>query len=295
MNITNFRWGTEVEMADIDTRKPAPPGCSYSDREYTVVNSNGVGTDPNPPGSKDYIYGGELITLPVADGGEVVNRIMSIYDTFPEGKFNHRTDFHVHVSWEGIADDLEAVKRVLTYNQKYGMEAIQHIWPRDEATLAKMDAGTRRFWTYDFSIVPDWKFQRMMEASNIEEFRQAHALSRDGSVVNYRSVTRHALNSYSLHKHGTLEFRHFFPSKDRRLVTNCIKYCYLFVTNAVSDEPLPVMDLINKYKLTFPTNEELKYNHELEMGWRATNFGARTRKEALAAINARLSQGDMFS
>lgn len=275
-----YLFGLELEMADIDRTKTPPPGCRYSS-DFDIINSDGIAIDPT---GKSHMRGGEVVTPP-GTREEVLDKAMEIYATYPEGTFNHRTVLHCHVSWPELTEDVSAMKRILAYQQVNGMETIKTLWPSDPEALKQMNASARAFYIYDKTIMPDYKFDFCMQATTPQEFRHSYAKTKDGKV-NWLHARRYALNMYSIFKHGTIEFRYFYPTKNRDELGYVLDYVAAWIDNALGAK-LPIAEfLAANPQWKFATEEHVKYNHRLEMMYQLTNFHTNTREVAEANIAA---------
>ena len=276
LNMRNYTYGIELELADIDTTKVLPEGCSYSS-DFDIVNSNGVAVDPS---KKVITYGGEVITPPMNSIESSIAKVSEIFDTFPESNINHRTMVHIHISWDGLRDDLDAMKKILTYQAVNGMKIIEKIW--NHTKDPKMNRRAWAFQIYDASVMTGYKYEECLKAQTVEEFRRAHALTKDGSI-NWRLTRRHAVNLYSLFKHGTVEFRHFFASKDLYEIRCCFEFVTKYIEEALgSRRPIEEVFAENTH-WKFP--KESPFSEELENGWQNTNFHFNDKNVAIENIN----------
>lgn len=271
-----YTFGMEFEMADIDRNVPPPAGCKFSS-DFDLINSCGLAIDP---AGKLHKLGGEVITPP-GKKMEVLRNAKAIFATYPNAKFNHRTVLHCHASWPELVDDVEAMKKILSYQQQYGREAIDTVWPHDKVMMQQMNRSALAFYIYDFTIMPEYKYNFCMQATTPQEFRQSYAKTKNG-IVNWLHAKRYALNMYSIFKHGTIEFRHWFPTKDVNELLSVMEYCEAFIENALG-ERLPIKELLAKNShWKFPVEDNVKYDHALELCWQDNNFHTNTREIATA-------------
>lgn len=278
MSERNYSFGIELEMADIDRLVSPPVNCKFTS-DFDIVNSDGIAIDPS---GKVHLIGGEVIT-PAGTESEVLGYAEDIFNTYPNATFNHRTVLHSHISWPELPMDVDAMKSILSYQREYGMEILNTVWTRDRLAMSTMNRSARAFYTYDFTIMPEYKYNFCMNATSPQEFRLAYAMTKDGKV-NWLHAKRYALNMYSIFKHGTIEFRHWFPTKKRSEIASVLDFCRKYIDNALGDR-LPFQKLLaNNTSWTFPVEDDVKYNHVLEIGWQRTNMHTNTREEATECI-----------
>ena len=58
-NPDKFTYGCELEFADVDRFAKLPDGCTFDGKDHTIVNSNGIATDPK---ARTSTIGGEINT-----------------------------------------------------------------------------------------------------------------------------------------------------------------------------------------------------------------------------------------
>ena len=58
-----FDYGTELELADVDTKITLPEGNEWNSQETDITNTNGIGNDPWKILNR---YGGEINVKPTA-------------------------------------------------------------------------------------------------------------------------------------------------------------------------------------------------------------------------------------
>lgn len=260
-----FTYGLEIELGDVDRKTPLPEGLSWSSTEHDIVNSDGRAIDPT---GRKHTIGGEINTAPTETIEGQVELFRKILQLFPTATVNHRHHTHAHVSFPGLKEDVEKQKKILTFVVRNSNWIMDRIFTPTRDPLMNRSA-----WSYqlaDRTVMPDWKYKFCMEASNPEEFKLAHQKVKDGRVLP-QTTKRYGVNLFSIHKHGTVEFRWFYPTLDPAEINDILVFCTAFMLDALNDTSHTEALLP---KLHLP--KEVAYDHRLEMGWQATSYKVRS-------------------
>jgi len=258
-----MQFGLELEFGDIDLSKTPPAGCSYSTTEYDVVNSTGLAADPKGDKVK---FGGEINTSPTDTIQGQIDQFKACNVAYPEATINHRLHLHCHVSYPGIRENADLMKKLLRYTIKNSPDALNATF--NPHKHPHMNTSAWKYQIVDRTVMPDWKAQFCYLSNTPDEFKRAHGTIKDGSY-NSLTIKRFAVNLYSIFKHGTVEFRHFFPTLDPEEVESCLEYCKRFVEEGIGDQK-PVTEILKERKFKFP--KAVPFSFELEDGWQKTNF-----------------------
>lgn len=277
-----FTWGFEMEVGDVDRRLPLPEHLGkWEFSETDVVNQHepykGVASDPlglEPP------FGGEINVRPTKTWREQVERIFEILD-FYKSHSNRPTAScvshnHIHVFVPGLKDDVPALKRLIKYirdNQHIVVDRIHafRLHPdmsstKTAKTYLKLDCGR---------LMPDYMCNNLINlTTDFEHFIKLHAAGKDG--VSMGRPFRYAINTYCMKHTGTIEFRCFRNSYDRRELEDSFKFVEAFIDAALNDGP-DVQEILMNGDYKFP---ELHYDHELYKSWEKTKYGKERGKKA---------------
>ena len=270
----DFTYGFEIEWGDIN-RNVIIPGelGKWEFAETDIVNINppyrGIACDPlglEPP------VGGEINVKPTKTWQEQVDRIMQIKTIFDDlgqtptaSCVNHG---HLHVYVPGLKDDIDALKRLVTYirdNQHAVIDACYQFRIHPDMSLAKT-AKTYLKWDGGRPM-PDYMCNNIISlANNFEDFIRLHAAGKDG--VSMGRPFRHAINTYCMKHTGTIEFRCFRSSIDRKEIEDSFKFAEMFIDAALNDGP-DVREILWNNQFNFP---KFEYDSEMYLGWEKTKY-----------------------
>lgn len=277
-----FTWGFEMEVGDVDRRLLLPEHLGkWEFSETDVVNQHepykGVASDPlglEPP------FGGEINVRPTKTWKEQVERIFEILD-FYKSNGNQPTAScishnHVHVFVPGLKDDVPALKRLIKYirdNQHIVVDRIHafRLHPdmsstKTAKTYLKLDCGR---------LMPDYMCNNLINlTTDFEHFIKLHAAGKDG--VSMGRPFRYAINTYCMKHTGTIEFRCFRNSYDRRELEDSFRFVEAFIDAGLNDGT-DVQEILMNGDYKFP---ELHYDHELYKSWEKTKYGKERGKKA---------------
>lgn len=277
-----FTWGFEMEVGDVDRRLPLPEHLGkWEFSETDVVNLNppyrGIACDPlgiEPP------FGGEINVKPTRTWQEQVERIFEILDFYKSHGNNPTSNCishnHIHVYVPGLKEDVSALKRLVKYirdNQHVVVDRIHgfRLHPdmsltKTAKTYLKLDCGR---------LMPDYMCNNIINlTTDFEHFIKLHAAGKDG--VSMGRPFRYAINTYCMKHTGTIEFRCFRNSYDRRELEDSFKFVEKFIDAALNDGP-DVMEILLEGDYKFP---ELKYDHEIYTSWEKTKYGKERGKKS---------------
>lgn len=263
----NLTLGAELEWADVDTRIPFPPELGWWDKdEVNIVNSDGTANWHTP-------FGGEVCLSPrgsIEESVLIMLQLKRIYNP----TINYRSGVHIHIAYDGLAQDLDAQKKLLAYilaNQAYVNEHVYVVDPGETKEERRYARGLRNWG--QMVPKPD-RVEEMMAATTPDEFYQGHYAPTKNGGRNYALTPRSYVNLRSLHKHGTVEFRHFYGTADGHQFRSMLQYCETFLRQALG-ERRPVSEWFLEGLMdrdwSFPGMEP--FSAELEASWRETKRG----------------------
>lgn len=267
-----YTFGTEIELGDINTNKGLPEGCSnWSLTEYDLISKNipyrGL---PNDPKRKIHSIGGELNTIPSNDIQTQILTFKNILKLYPEATISHRFDLHTHISYPGLKNNLNDIKKILKYSYKNGEKAVKLLY--NMTKHCDMCIGDWQFYKVNMGLIPEWKYKRAMNAETFDDFILSFQCDTKGNY-NPRLTRRYYINFFSLKKHGTLEYRANFPTLNPNELHSCLEYLKRFVNEALSDNPISIdLIIMNMRKEGFIFPKEQPYDHELQCAWRFCSF-----------------------
>lgn len=273
-NPEKFTWGYEVEWGDIDRKLVIPERLGkWEYAETDIVNERepyrGVACDPlglEPP------MGGEINMCPTATWQEQVGRIFELKWFFEDAGcpptsscVNHG---HLHCYVPGLKDDVDALKRLITYirdNQHLTIEKLYgyRVHPdmamtKTAKTYLKFDGGRP---------MPDYMCNNIIKlTTDFDHFIKLHAAGKDG--VSMGRPFRYAINTYCMKHTGTIEFRCFRSTTKLKELYNQFKFVELFINAALNDGP-DVQTILLENEFQFP---EFNYEHDLYLGWEKTKW-----------------------
>lgn len=268
-----FTYGFELEIGDVDRRIPLPEHLGkWEFSETDVVNIHppywGVACDPlgiEPP------FGGEINVKPTKTWQAQVDRILEIIDFYKAQGNNPSTNFishnHIHVFVPGLKDDVDALKRLVKYirdNQHLVIDRIHAF--RMQPNMTK---SAKQYLKFDGArVMPDYMCNNIISLTkDFDHFIKLHAAGKDG--VSMGRPFRYAINTYCMKHTGTIEFRLFRHSFDRRELSDSFKFVEMFIDAALNDGP-PVEDILASYDFKFPP---MSYDHELWLSHEKTKYG----------------------
>ena len=282
-NPADFTYGVELEYADVLYGQPLPEGCTWNDKDNTIVNSNGVANDPKGILWK---YGGEINTIPTYTVKEQVRIIDEINNMLnPKPTINYRCNLHIHVRVPNLKDDLEYVKKLYRYIRRYYPQAYDLIEqipiPNPNIMTAEEYEGAkkrfkRRKRSHQY-FLPEHRAEIMMNAKTTQEFFESHTHKDKNGNPAWFQTPREGINLRQMWEStNTIEFRHFPGTVNSEEMRSCLTWCREML-NAALNTGEPPSVLITNVNYKFPKFEP--YDHKLELIYRQTNFDKNTREE----------------
>lgn len=279
MDLNNVTLGAEYEFGDI-WRTMLPEGLTWNSKDYSIVSSTGIANDP-----KGLVYGrgAEINSLPTNTIDQQLEFFEKLLQLHPESAINHRTNLHLHVSVPGLAEDLDALKRLLLYidrNQFAIYEAIEPIpvpvrtdYTSDEAYKGAVKRYNRRKVSHQYKVA-EARVEEALSATTPKEFFNAHSKLQANGKRAYGLTTRAGINLLQLQETNTVEFRHFTNTLSARELECCFQWVRSFIPAALDNAP--VSQLLSGSSRQFPKFQP--YNHDMEIGYGYTNFQHNSRK-----------------
>ena len=275
-NKDDFTYGYEIEWGDIDRNLEIPEHLgSWEYAETDIVNIHEpykyVACDPL---GKEPPMGGEVNTKPTATWEQQVDRIMELHQLFVDhgnqpsaSCVNHG---HLHVFVPGLKDDVESLKKLVAYIQKNQALTIEHLYGFYDHPEMKRSKGAKMYLKLDGGRpMPDYMCDNIINlATDFDHFIKLHAAGKDG--VSMGRPFRFAINTYCMKHTGTIEFRCFRSTTDRKQMEDQFKFAEKFIDAALNDGPNVDEILFEQgYKYDFPPFvwNYLEYN-----GWVATKY-----------------------
>lgn len=270
-----YTWGYEIEWGDIDRSLEIPEhlgGWEYAETDivnihepYKYVACDPLGTEPP--------MGGEVNTKPTATKEEQVDRIMDIHQLFVDNGnrpsascVNHG---HLHVFVPGLKDDLDALKRLISYIKENQADTVDICYQFYDAATMKGAKGAKMYLKYDGGrLMPDYMCDNIVNlAEDFNHFIKLHAAGKDG--VSMGRPFRYAINTYCMKHTGTIEFRCFRSTTDRREIEDQFRFAELFISSALNGGP-SVKEIIANNDFQFPP---FVWNLGEYLGWEKTKYG----------------------
>lgn len=274
-------YGAEFEFADIRRDKELPTGATWNTKDYSIVSSTGIANDPK---GKLYNLGGEINTEPTDNIQEQVDILYRIVESRKEANVNYRSNLHLHIGAPEFTENLDMMKQVLRFVDKWQEEVYPLIEPipkPDSADKGAMKRYKRRKVSHQQKVPKD-RVERALQASTFDEFFAAHAPTGAKGQPLWGLTTRAGINLLQLKETGTIEFRHFTCTKSGMQLLDCFCWVHLFFMCALDDgDPI---ELFKSQPWDFPKFQ--LYDHNMELGYQYTNFDKNSRK----TVESRLSE-----
>lgn len=275
-----YTWGYEIEWGDIDRTIEIPPHLgTWEYAEIDIVNIHEpykyVAVDPlgiDPP------MGGEINTKPTRTWQEQVDRIMEIHQLFVDNGNSPSCAVinagHVHVYVPELKNDIDALKRLMSYIKVNQHKTVESVY--GYRLLPEMEKLEERHSLYlqnvGGRIMSDEICDGIIEKSeNFDDFIKYYHPPNTGDL-------RYAINAYCMQYTGTIEFRCFWASTDRKEISDQFRFVERFMDAALNGGP-NVEQILSEYDYTFPP---FKWNEEEHNGWVETIYpkerGTKNRK-----------------
>lgn len=275
LSFDDLTLGCELEWADVDRRIPIPEHLGeWNFADYTIVNSNGHANDP----LGNYPFGGEINTRPSTTAQQQATIVEELRDLL-RPTINYRCNLHVHVGIGDLADDLDTLKALATYFREQEAFVYRFVEPipkpsrYEYKTRPEYDGAMKRYKRRLVSHhyrLPDQRFAALMAATSTDEFYKAHAPYNSAKNRHYFHIApRAGMNLRSIHKHRTIEFRHFPGTADSVEIESACSWVKSFVYAGITDQR-PAHAIFGERLWSFPTFR--KYDHDLELSYQATKY-----------------------
>src|SRR6056300_378255 len=269
-----FTWGYEIEWGDIPRDMEIPEHLgAWEYAETDIVNIHEpyqyVACDPmgvEPP------MGGEINTKPTATWQEQVDRVMELHDMFVDAGYNPSASVvnhgHLHVFVPGIKDDINALKKLIAYIKANQEETIEALYQYHDYRTIKECKGAKQYLKWDGGRpMPDYMCDNIINlAEDFDHFIKLHAAGKDG--VSMGRPFRHAINTYCMKHTGTIEFRCFRSSTNRKQIEDQFKFAEAFIDAALNDGP-SVSEILAAYDYELPP---FVWNQREYAGWNNTKY-----------------------
>lgn len=288
LNINQMSFGMELEYGDIWRNRDLPEGLSWNSKDYSIVSSTGIANDPK---GKDYCRGGEINSEPTFSVDGQLDLFQNLLSANLSPCLNHRTNLHLHIRVPGLSQDIDSLKTLLRYVDKNQEEIYKNIEPvpKPQRSLYSSESSykgalkryKRRLVSHQYKV-PAARVEEALRASSCAEFFDAHSRKTAMGGRAYGLTTRAGINLLQLKETDTVEFRHFTNTLDVELLNSCFTWVKNFVPAALDNAS--VEELLSAHSYKFPPFQE--YNHNMEIGYKYTNFEKFPRKVVSSRLNS---------
>lgn len=271
LDLHDITVGCELELGDIDTKIEIPEKLGVWDyRDGSIMNSNGTANDPLKKLNR---YGGEIQVAYDNSCFALAEKVMKIYELFPEVNFNFTTNLHVHIGLKGLKQDLGALQRITQYIDYYGASMLETvdripIPEREDFDSKKAFKGAwKRYLRRKRShhtIPTDEALDRMYEAKTVEDFFKAFAPLDKNGKPQYHLVARPCINLLQLRSPSeTIEFRCFTMSPKFKKMLSAFEFCRATIKAALSERQLTPKEILEKNDFRFQKFWRYKYHKDV--------------------------------
>ena len=262
-----FTYGSELEFTDADRRLiTLPEGCKYSEKEVTLVNSDGSAVNSTPT-SKNW-RGGEINTPPTYTIKEQLALLKTCLKSLKkhDAGINYRCNFQTHIGLPPEHHNLESLKAILSYTRDNWEDML---WATcGKGMFVKNPDMPHHTWLhYKEKFAPDWRYQFLINAKDMIDLQVSFCKDRSGKIIPM-TFNRYVMNVHSFFKTQSIEMRGYWATLDINEMEHCLKFHHLYIEQALTDR-VPVKEYIGHFK--FP--KELPYDPELEAGYQKTRVG----------------------
>ena len=281
-DVENFTYGVELEFGNCDRKKSLPDKATWNNKDNTCVNSTGIANDPK---GILYRYGGEINTRPTDTIQEQIEHIELINNEVPS-IVNYRSNLHIHIRVPELKNDLEACKKLFEYILNYQDDAYNitdPIWPpvifdHYAEALKRMKRNLK---SHHYKL-PKNRVMAILASTSTQEFYENHApLTAKGRMWYFSP--RAGINLRQMWEETeTIEFRHFFGTKNLDEIKSAITWCQQFLNLALNTLGTPPSQLLTEYDYKFPFAQPFEF--ETEMLYQYTNVDKNPR----TLVNQRL-------
>lgn len=269
----DFTIGYELDFNSADRRKiNLPDGCRFSQVEVTNVNSDGSACDSRSVNPKTWL-GGEINTPPTRRIKDQLKIIESCLEELEKNgaDHNYRNRIQPHIGLPSKFQNLESLKKIQKYLFENFEDTIKITMPHTQVPKPKEIPIGCWLSIYCEKTVSPWRHQFIMDAKDIKDFQMSFFKDKTGKHSGL-SFHRQYVNVHSFFKTRSIEGRAFYGSLSLRYIEECIKFHYLFIEQALTDQ-IPVKEYIGDFD--FPP--ELPFDLELEKGFMATKVKPPTK------------------
>lgn len=238
-DLDRMSFGMEIEWGDIPRSRIIPASLgSWDYSEVDIVNltikraADPLGLDPT--------IGGEINTYPTVGIDGQVKIFAKLLKLFPESTVSTMAETHIHVHVPNLKNDIRSLKRFMLYVKKYQHQSIEKCLQfKDRPDMS----GARAFMKLDAGRpTPDYIVENISQyAVDFDSFIKLHCTGKD--AVTMGRPFRYAINTYSLKRNSTIEFRLFRGTKSVYEITNCLMFVKSFVQNALTTFKPPATEL----------------------------------------------------
>jgi hypothetical protein len=269
-----FSWGYEIEWGDIDRRITIPEHLGkweYAETDIVNIHPPFKFVACDPLGETPYM-GGEINTKPTKTWKEQVDRIMDIHRFFADAGnqpsascVNHG---HLHVFVPGLKNDIDALKRLISYIKVNQADTIESCYGFYEASQMKSCKGAKMYLKYDGGReMPDYMCDNIVNlAKDFDHFIKLHAAGKDS--VSMGRPFRYAINTYCMKHTGTIEFRCFRSTTNRDEIESQFRFAEKFIDAALNGGP-SVKEILADGYYKFPP---FIWNLNEYVGWEKTKY-----------------------
>lgn len=229
----SLSYGWEIEFVDQrrSILKPLlPPGCKFSRKEVTLINSNGLAVDSGLGAAHD--WGGEINTPPVYSLPDAIHMGREVFGVLlmngATSNYRCNTQFHIGIveykTWSD-QDQLIFLKRA----QKFFYENAKSILDltMGETNFKKESDYPSSFWLHHQELpLSERKHEALMNAKTVKEFQNGFFLTEKGNY-HFANFQRQYVNTHQMFKTGTIEFRNFYNAKNSSHFDNIVMFCNL--------------------------------------------------------------------
>lgn len=300
-DLDSWTYGIEYELADWTPARGLPAGWGLDRNDVTMVNSDGIAVDPK---GICWPKGGEALSRPTGTPASQGAELGAFLELHPDAAVNYRSNMHIHVRVPGLCNDLEALKKVQTFNK--ANESVLHLVdpiPLPTGNTAEELAGAKRRYrrrlVSHHKTVSAARVKVQLKARTVAEFFRAEVpVDRHGNPL-WHAAPRAAINLRHLqvptkHPTETVEFRHFAGTLDVAQVVHSVSWCrdYLALALGLRSEPNAQTLFAQQYRRAgcFP-RFAVPYVHWMENRYRATCHNGSLSKDEIMLNIKRILDG----
>lgn len=268
-------YGIELEWTDWPFLEiEIPEHLGYVDYKETAVNNqDGTAWDWTKTWNPT---GGEICSTPSSSPEDLAKKVWDLA-ALVKPKLSHRSFTHIHVAIPGMKDDIEKLKWLVRYTLDNRDFIRYEAFPVPRPKRADYPDEEDFKWAKKFHrVATNWmhatvqkpRIEEMMSAETFDEFYNAHFSThpKDSSRRLKHLAPRPYVNTRSLLKHGTFEFRHFWGTTSGEDVQQMAEYATKFLYHALftgvpMEDWYPAEKQVNEWEwpempLFLPENEK---------------------------------------